>query len=169
MNEPPIFLSWKDPEPPAKNDKEKSIWKNHLDPLSLPPFLQLPMEVGALCCRTWDTITTLDLCDPPGQCSLPGSLSPYPTHSPPIKSGIDCKRTCRNNNRLYTQPLWMNLEMNTLWCFKSVPDLCSTWLFAVLGFTGFPPDKVKHSTPVTILNLPFNPDLKLWPWPLTLT
>ncbi len=24
MNEPPIFLSWKDPEPPPKNDKEKS-------------------------------------------------------------------------------------------------------------------------------------------------
>ncbi len=33
MHESPNFLSWRDSEPPANNDKEKSNLKNHLDPL----------------------------------------------------------------------------------------------------------------------------------------
>ena len=34
---------------------------------------------------------------------------------------------------LNAQPLWMLLETNTLWCFKSVADLCFMGPFAVLG------------------------------------
>ncbi len=85
-----------------------------------------------------------------------------------IKSVIDRKRpTCRNSNRLHTQPFWMPLEINTLWCFKSVPDLCFSRLFAVLGKAKYHYRPLRASRKNDILNLTF--DLDLWPWPRTLT
>ncbi len=52
----------------------------------------------------------------------------------PIKRVIDRKRrTCRNNNRLHTQPFWTPLEISLYDVFKSVPDLCFIGLFVVLG------------------------------------
>ena len=42
----------------------------------------------------------------------------------------DRPQTCNLSKK---QPFWMPLEMNTLWCFKSVADLCFTGPFAVPG------------------------------------
>ncbi len=70
---------------------------------------------------------------------------------------------------LNAQPFWMPLEMNTLWCFLECSWLVFYWTLAALGKAKYQYRPLRASRKNMTLTSEFDPDLRIWPWPLTLT